>query len=502
MWAPDPDRRSALGVAALMIVGAVAGFIVAEPAASRQYKTLDTVGSDSQAYAVDLPEPKRLRFVLEADEAQDPGTAPPQASFHVYDPSDDHFANFDLEGDGDDATVLADGAGAWVVFLTEAQRAQLAIQVEGEDGSSEQVRTLDVEERSWTVASASGGSVNEDLALRMDHRPAQAYLDVDGAVEELDAAARSEEGLVHAYEGVDGTGDGALVNGSQEVHPENLAAGTYQVTAQAESLNGTLSLVAESYERTRPVEEPEEPSRGSADANASSSQAPSGVVAHVGEDEAVEVAPQGADEIVFQGPEDVRAKVYLYNASDALIQVVELGDQEEDRHDRSDNSSVDRSRAQLPSQGNVAIYVAYVNAQDGWDDDEEDRERKITVRLPSVDDPEPAENVSVKEDTVEVEDGDNGTATFEIAGPLAEIGARSNGWTWDHGDVTVEGRRGVVLESGGDGDSGSWDRWWGHDYETYPERFSDGNFTVTVEDDGGLGFGEDSTTVKYAYLAG
>lgn len=492
-----------MGVAALMIVGAVAGFLVAEPAASRQYQTLDTVGSDSQAYAVDLPEPKRLRFVVEADEAQDPATAPPQASFHVYDPQDAHFADFELEGDGDDATVLADGAGAWVVFLTEAQRAQLAIQVEGEDGSSDQVRTLDVRERSWTIASADGGSVDEDLALRMDRRPAQAYLDVDGAVEDLDAEARSEEGLVHAYEGVDGTADGALVNGSQEVHPENLAAGTYQVTAQAQHLNGTLSLVAESYERTQPVQEPEAPSGESPDPNESEPVTQPDVVAHVGEDEAVEVAPQGADEVVFEVPEDVRGRVYLYNGSHALVQVVELGDQEEDRHDRPDNHSVDRSRAQLPAEGNVAVYVAYLDERDSWDDDgDREEDAAVTVRLPGVDDPAPAENVSVETDAVEVEDGDNGTAAFEIAGPLAEIGARSDGWTWDSGDVTVEGRRGVVLESGGDGDSDSWDRWWGHGYEAYPERFSDGTFTVTVEDDGGLGLGDDSTTVRYAYLVG
>lgn len=495
MWAPDPDRRSALGVAALMIVGAVAGFIVAEPAASRQYQTLETVGSDSQAYAVDLSEPKRMRFVVEADEAQDPDSPAPEANFHVYDPSDAHFASFHLEGDGDDATALADRAGAWVVYVTDAERAQLAIQVEGEDGSSSQVRSLEVSERSWTVATADGGAVDQDLALRMDRRPAQAYLDVDGTAEDLDASAVSEDGVVHSYENVDATADGQLVNGSQSVEPDNIAAGTYQVEAQAASLNGTLSLVAESYERTQPVQDPEAP-----ETNGSAPEAPTSdnIVAEVGEDQAVDVAPQGADRIAFEVAEDVRGKVYLYNASDDLVQTVSIGDQEQDSQDRPDNHSVDRATAKLATDENVAIYVAYLNGQDGWDDDEEDHGRQVTVRLPGVEDARSASNLTVKHDKVTVE-GENSTASFDISGGLVQIGARSDGWTWDSGDVTVEGPRGVVLESSDrEYDGGGW---FGGGYETYPERFSDGTFDVTVEEDGGFGFGESETKVKYGYLA-
>lgn len=500
MWAPDPNRRSAWGVAALLIVGAVAGFIVAEPAASRSYRTLETVGTESEAYAVDLQEPKRLRFVLEADAAQDPETPAPAASFHVYDPADAHFASFDLEGDGDDVTALADAGGAWVVYLTQAERGQLAIQAEGEDGSAEQVRTLDVRERSWEVAAADGGSVDEDLALRMDRRPAQAYLDVDGPVQGLDASVESEEGLVHAYEDVDGTADGRLENGSQQVDPSNLAAGTYHVQAQAESLDGTLSLVAETYQRADPVQDPQEPSGDEApEPNASSPEPPGDVVAQLAEAEAAEVPPQGAAAMAFEAPQDVDARVYLYNASHDLVEVVTLGHGDDPGDEGEGNGTADRVVVDLASSGSHAVYVASLQDRRHHDDRDDGEDPRVTVRLPDLDEAEAAADLAVEHDQLTVE-GDNATATFNATGGLVAVGADGAGWSWDSGDVTVEGPRGVVLESADGDGSQAWDGWWGHGYETYPERFSDGTFTVTVEDDEGFRLGDRETEVRYGYL--
>lgn len=484
MWAPDPDRRSALGLATLMIVGAVAGFIVAEPAASRDYQTVETVGDDAQAYAVDLGEEKRLRFVLEVDQAQSPDSPPPEAAFSVYDPADDHFASFDLSGDGDAATVLADRAGAWVLFVQETERGDLAVQVEGEDHQPD-VRSLEVRERSWQVAEGDGGPVDADLALRMDRRPAQAYLDVDGHAEDLDAEAASEEGLVHAYRDVDSTRDGRLVNGSQQVRPDNLAAGTYEVAAEAATLNGTVELVAESYER---VEEPEaQPSsrNASVDENATNATRPGTTVASLDEGEASLVDPQGAATLAFEVPSEADARVYVYDASDDLVGNVLV----EDDRDDGDRDQPARATFDLAADEPHAVYVKDIDAY--HHDDEAD----VDVRLPSVDEADPATNLSVVEDEVVVEDQENGTASFNVTGGLVAIGAQAHGWTWDEGDVTVEGPLGVVLESGSDD---GFDGWWGSDHETYPERFSDGTFQVTAENDDGFGFGDDDTTVRYA----
>jgi hypothetical protein len=477
----------------LIVVGAVAGFLVAEPAASRDYETVQTVGDDSNAFAVDLSEEKRMRFLLEAEAAQEPGADEPEARFSVYDPHDAHFASLELAGDGDSATVLADEAGAWVIFVSAAEDGDLSVQVEG-SGSEKQVRSLETTEERRTVATGDGGPADANLALRVDQRPAQAYLDVDGSAQSLDASASSEEGPVHEYRDVD-SDDGRLANGSQRFQPGNLAAGTYEITAQVEALNGTVDFVTEHYKRPP---EPETEARETPEAEQETSEPeepPTSVVATLSEQEAAEVAPQGADEIVLEVPEDVRGKVFVLNASDALVQQVSIGDREEDSQDRSNGSSVDRATFEFPEAGSYALYVPYLDGHGEYDEEDDADEAQVTVKLPDVQDAEPAENLSIAHEAMEVE-GDNETATFNVTGGLVGIGADSRGWSWESGDVTVEGPRGVVLESGGDGSS--WH--FGSNYETFPERFSDGTFEVTVEDDGGFGFGDDGTRIEYGYL--
>lgn len=496
MWAPDPDRRSAAGLAALIVVGAVAGFLVAEPAASRDYETVKTVGDDSKAYAVDLSEPKRLRFLLEADGAQGPGDATPAARFSVYDPSDAHFASFELSGDGDSATVLADEAGAWVVFVAATENGDLSVQLEG-SGQDQQVRSLEIHEQRWTVAEGDGGPVDANLALRLDRRPAQGYLDVDGAAQDLDATAASEEGPVHEYRDVDSDAQGRLTNGSQRFNPGNLAQGTYEVTVDAAGLNGTASFVVEDYKRPpEPETERRQTPEPDADTDADEPTKDS-IVAHLAQGEAALVAPQGAQEIAFEVPDDVRGEIYVYNASDDLVKQVAIGqDQEEDSHDRDDNSSVDTATFQLQESGAHALYVPHLDRRGGYGGEDDGDRAQVTVKLPSVEDAEDAENLTIQQESVKLE-GDNATATFNTTGGLVGIGASSDGWNWDSGDVTVEGPRGVVLESGGEDDD-SWH--FGSNYQSYPERFSDGTFQVTVEDGGGLGFGEQQTEIHYGFF--
>lgn len=489
--APDKKKRT-VGIAALVVVGMLAGVLVATSASGAEFATIGTIAEDNEAYALPL-EDERVKFTLEAEE--DAGD--PVVRFAVYDPKDGFFGSFDLAGDGDDVEILTDQPGHWVIFVTQARQADLAVGLEDaaeDDNASDQLIELEVEEVEHEVATLDGEPMDEEIALRLATRPSVAFLRVDGQVTDMDATVSTDKGPVFAVEDatLNETSDGiATASGDYTLVPDNLIAGTYKVQAQAAELDGQLVLVHQTYDRGDLETIKEAPETPDVDAEAPA-------IAEMEEHEAALVDTQGLDVIAFELPRDARATIYLYDSNDTFVEAVEIDDEHahgwEDNHSDENASDTRLVEHELFEAGEYVLFTSYIYAHDG--------DEQITVRLPGAESPAEAERLKLEETEVTFEDDEeNATKSANLTdGALVGVHLRSMSDVSFEKEVTVAGPLGEILHVRENANvlGGSW--YEDHAYER--ENLSGGTIDMTVEGGQGMNLltGGETTVTLVSYL--
>lgn len=441
------QRKRTIGVAALMVLGLMAGFFVASTAAGEEYATVGTVAEDNQAYKLPLEEDQRIRFALDAHD----GAQNPEAQFAVYDPQDRFFGFFNLAGDGDDIEMLAAQEGTWVVFVTQASDADLAVQFTEDDrgdentSAADSLKEIEVTTQERTIATQDGGELDETFAERLAIRPAVAYLEFSGDVADLDATVETNEGVV--YEVTDGqanqTEDGAVArSGQTQLTPGNLAEGTYKIQATADSFSGSLTFVYQTYDRGVTASTPEDP-EAPEQPNPLEDAAP---VGHVQEHEAYEVPVQGADELIFAIPTDASAHVFIYNGDDEVTQVVDMEAQENRYQKSHDKNSSEENGSEAPSpiqtervnatDETMVVYVAYASGDD----------EGVLVALAGLEDAQPARKLELETQEVAIEHGaENNTAEANLTGGLVDFDYRSQEVFAMERKLTIAGPLGEIA---------------------------------------------------------
>jgi hypothetical protein len=476
-------RKRTFGLAAILVVGTIAGFLAAAGTSGAQYATVGTV-AESQAFQMPVEdEDQRVRFALEADKQT---ATEPSASFALYDPGDEFFTEFELSGEGDDAEAILDEAGPWVLFVTERRNAELAVQYETEDEESLELEELDVSEERTVVAEQDGGSLDEQVVFRLSQRPASAFLSFDGDIEGLDATVATDEGPVYELSdaSVNSSEDGSRT-GQIDVTSANLAAGTYDVEATADSFDGELAFVHQTYERaevqTQERERSEE-AQAPEEENVTSytDEHEGAVVAEIAEGEAFEVHTVQAEEIAFLAREDSEASLRIYNQSDRVVDQVEIDAENQDSYDWSEGqeneSEANETRSEepaatveLPGEGSFVVYAEHVYPE----------EQAIQAFVPD----EAAEadelDVETREATLE---GQQDAWNATLDGALLEISAHTSDAATTDRNVTATGEAGTLLHY--EQAFNTFGAAVHSTHEEHPENFTDGDLEVTMDADG------------------
>lgn len=481
MFRSDDDARK-IGTAVLVAAALVTGFLVATTATGQEYTTVGTASGDQEAYALSVEEDQRLRFQLEDPESHS------SATLAIYDPHDEYFSTFQIEAD-EDAEMIADVSGPWVVFVTQAIDADVAVQAADAEDASVELAPIDVTEETRSVAAQDGESFDEQLTLRISPRPAVAYLAAEGTYEGLDATLSTDEGTVHAIEDArsNQTQDGPQRLSADAVfEPGNLVDGTYTAEASAESFDGQLSIVYKTYDRgdlepknTSEVEAPEpQPLENATE------------VTVAGFHEAHKVPTAGADELVFAVPQNSHAEVFVYNGSDAMHSIVELG--QSSYECCSENHSHNESSQEAPlavESVEAPAEEAVVFVRDLDDDDAE-----VVVALNGVDSAPAAEELELDHKEIVVDHSENSTASAELDGALVLFEIQPGYDLAIEREVTLTGPLGEIARMHSYG-SAEWTGW--QDHEVHEDRFSDGEMVLEVQQDSLTDQGETHATLTH-----
>lgn len=467
-------RKRRASFAVLVAISLVTGFLVATTATGEEYTTVGMATDDNQAYQLALMEDQRVKMSLDAGDTD----RVPAASFAVYDPDDAFFAAFDLQED-DDVELIADKAGDWVLFVTSTTNAQLAVQYADEDAADDDVlESIPVRVSERVIASQDEGALDEELALRIDPRPAAAHLEVDGEYESLDAALSTDQGIVHAIEDASAneTQDGARqANQASTLDPANLVAGTYHVEAAADAFSGEIVLVHHAYERDH-VDAPEEIPDPLENLT---------VVAAAQEHEAHQIDLVGVDELALAVDEDTSARVLVYGANDSVEHVVELEGERSYSHDKDDNET---QEAPLMDVQAVSLEsdtaTVFVQSLHGDAD-------VVHVALPlEVDDEDRAEQLEIAvEEVTFTHQNEAQNETVVLEGGLVGVGTHSQDALTMDREVTITGPEGEIAHIQ-ESLSTFGVSWMYHAYDVNEENFSAGEISVTFEDRSLLTSGE------------
>lgn len=474
----EPRKRT-LGLAAILVVSALTGFLAAAGTSGAQYATVGTI-AESQAFEMPVEqEDQRVKFALEADRST---TTDPTATFALYDPADGFFTEFELTGEGDEAEAILGQTGSWVLFVTEQRNAELQVQYETGGEDSVELASLAVTEERTTVAEQDGGSLDEQVAFRVDHRPASAFLAFEGDIEDLDAQVTSEQGPV--YELTDASAnaseDGAR-SGEVTVTSANLATGTYEVTAEATAFDGELAFVHQTYERAS-VNADEDAGN---EANVTYEEAHEGeVVTELEAGQAEEVSTASAPELTFLAEEDTRATLMVYNGSDRLVDRIEIDGQQSEWNwsgDANETRFATVETLALPEPGDYVLYAKDV------------RPSEASIEVFVADEAAQADSLEVQTQEATLEGNEDGWNTT-MDGALVEITAQVRDTATTDRNVTATGEAGTVLHY-----EQAWNTFGAtisHTHEEHPERFTSGEITVSM-DANGFGGQTDVELVHY-----
>ncbi len=473
-------RRASFAV--LVAISLVTGFLVATTATGEEYTTVGIAADDNQAYQLELVDDQRVKLSIDAGDADRMSAA----SFAVYDPNDQFFAAFDLE-EGDEVEIIADEGGDWVLFVTSTTNAQLAVQYADEDASDEDVlQEIPVRVSEHVIASQDEGALDEELALRIDPRPAAAHLDVDGEFENLDAVLSTEKGTVHAIEAASAnqTQDGAQqAHQASTLNPANLLAGTYHVHAAAGAFSGEIVLVHHAYDRDK-IDPPEEVPDPLEDLT---------VVAEAQEHEAHHVDLSGVDEIVLAVDADTRANVLVYDANHTVQHVVSLEGERSSYSDRNhDTNETQEDRMGIETVAlDTESVTLFVQTLRGDGD-------VVKIALPVIADAEDhAQELEIAlEEVTFTHENQAQNETVTLDGGIVGIGIQSQDVVTMDRQVTISGPEGEIAHIE-ERFSTFGMAWWYYAYDVNYENFSNGDINVVFEDRSLLTGGQTTVTLAH-----
>lgn len=462
-----PSRRP-IGLGALVILGALTGFLLATSVSGAEYATLGTIEGDDRAYAVPVSEDVgRLRFQLDATRSQ------ASAQISIFDPQDDFVASHKLSANGDRTNVVTDEPGRWVVFVHQAEGSSLLVETSRDAGASPpELTELPVDRDTRSLLREDGGKVHQQVVHKVDSRPAGLALDWSGHVSGLEAILTSEQGTVDRVHGGNANGsDRSQTTRRQD--PGNIIPGRFEASIEADHLDGEVSLVRFDYIRSPVTLE-------GATKQAQLEAARNGtIVARMQDGQAYAIDTVRASKILFWTNPDAHAHVRVFTDEDRFVNELALG-----RHEGTCPSGCwstvegESSRiAQFVDLAEPDTYVAYVSSVG-------EPNTTVSVAIPNVEEAPVASQLSVVEAemTFETQLGQTHTKeTRTLQGALVEARVDTEAKASSHRNVTIEGPLGVALRyeetaSASEGSLYTASR-------SHVDRYTSGEFTAHVNTD-------------------
>lgn len=476
------DSKRTLGLAAILVIGTIAGFLAAVGTGGAAYETVGTIGSESQAFQMPIAEEdQRVLFTLEAGSGT---TVEPAATFALYDPADSFMTEIELSGDGDEAEAILDQQGPWVLFLTEQRNSELTVAYEGleeEESSNVQLEQLAVKEEQTVVEEQNGGALDDHFVRSLDTRPATVFLELEGDIEDLDATVESEEGLVYELtdasattneNGTERAGDATLVS-------ENLAAGTYEVTSTAAEFDGKLLLTHQIYEREDVVHE--DPSEPVDEEITPYTEANDGViVAEVQEGQAFEVDTAGMAAMTFIAEEDTSANLLVYNETNRFLDEIRINE-DADEHDK-DKDKGGESESSAPTNQTVET-VAFEDSSDTfvvYAQHVQPSDSQLLVFV-ETEEASPAEQLDIETQEITLS-GNDDSENVTLDGAVLDIYAYNRDVASTERNITVTGEAGPILHYEQRLSTLGASLWYEH--EVHQDRFTDGEIDAAVSGSG------------------
>ncbi len=425
----DGDELRGTLLAGLVLAGAIAGVLVATAVTAGPLETVATLEPGHSGYALELSTGTlRLTLVDNAD------AQPRPAELALYDPDDRFAALLTLSEPGQPAEHTIQRPGSWVLLPTAPLPAPIEIATDSEAGALE---PLEVHERVRTLARGNGEPMETFAQYEITPRPALVTLTLDGSVDALDTELRTTAGTPVGTTNL--TTTSTLERGlSPEVlalDPGALVAGTYELEARADSLDGALLIVSQRYERSQdtvdlsglpdPGDPPDE--QGT-------------VVGQLDEGQALEIDPQGAPAIHLALPAGDRARVVVFGSSHEAIAAFELGEPETRWAWESPTDNETWAGARIPVE-EPGPYVVYVRDHVGEGEG-------VTVVLPTLHHADHGTPLAITERTVHLAptpSSPTATWTAELDGGLVAVAVRSTQDANVARSLTIQAPRGTVF---------------------------------------------------------
>lgn len=235
------NRLLTLGCAALLLGGL--GLALAGTVAGKDFERQGVITDAGSAYTLAWGgEEGRLRLALAPVE----DALAPSAQLSLFSPDRMHLGTFTLDATWPTLDYLVEARGDYALVVHQALDASLEVLAE-DDAVVTLERTKMRTETIEVVAGVHEDGLVHQFALERGSRDAHLELDLEGTAENLHAEVLNSEGVVVLTAEAalfDTQADGVLV---QTLSPEDLTPGSMLVRIKAESLNGTLTLVASGF---------------------------------------------------------------------------------------------------------------------------------------------------------------------------------------------------------------------------------------------------------------
>lgn len=453
----------AVALTLLTAVSLAVGFLAASaPAQDEDAAPLATLGPGGEAFEVSLEQGETLTLV--APEQTHPGR------FALFDPDDEVIAHPSLEA-GQRASFPIEQAGEWVLMRTTGPPTRLDVGIlSPQDPTMERVQSIPVQEHRLSLTEQPADPLELERPLEIHRKPALIHLDLDGNAEAFQATVESQEGPVFETQARSlNETDDLLEPAATTAHPDAIEPGIYQVTAEAELLEGELFLTHRTYVRNQESLEV-------AQATTPGAQREGVPIAAIREGAAVHVDGDQHREIVLAAHAQTSATALVYDDQDHVRAVVGLNEAEGYDWEFSDEAAplVETTKLHLPP----GPHTVYVSNLDGEDD-------QLYLLAPDARTANPALEASLDETRISLDSGTVSTGEeheveTHLPGGVVDISVDIEEAASGDRSVSVLGPLGLLFH---------------HDEQTSaagvsvesetisnPSHFTGGTFTVQVEE--------------------